>query len=230
MRVLVVEDDMDVAANLSQGLRSAGHEVDHTDDGGEGLIRASDEEYDAIIMDRMLPSVDGLAVVRSLRQSGVQTPVLILSALTEVDDRIKGLRAGADDYLGKPFSIREVLARLDVLAGRRTIDTERMIETGLLRVGDLELDIKALKARRGERQIEMQPREAKILEYLMRRAGQVVTRSMLLEDVWDIYFDPQASIVDVHIHRLGRKIDQGAPEPLLQMIPHVGYCLRPAAA
>jgi len=225
MRVLLVEDDADVAAYLLKGLRELGYSVDHAADGKDGLLLASTEEYDVIIVDRMLPGIDGLSIIKTLRASGKATPILILSALGEVDDRVTGLRAGGDDYLTKPFAFSELQARLDALLRRST--NSPTIET-LLRVADLELDLLTRVARRGDQVIELQPREYRLLEYLMQNAGRVVTRTMLLEKVWDYYFDPQTNVIDVHISRLRSKIDKGFDSALLHTVRGAGYMLREA--
>lgn len=222
MRVLVIEDDADTAAYIRKGLKEQGHVVDHAQDGKEGLFMALEQSYDVTIVDRMLPGLDGLSIIQTLRTSGNTTPVLILSALGEVDDRVQGLRAGGDDYLVKPFAFSELLARLEALV--RRADTEAA-ETSL-RVGDLELDLLTRVVKRTGQVIELQPREFRLLEYLMRHAGQVVTRTMLLENVWDYHFDPQTNVIDVHVSRLRRKIDKEFGQPLLHTIRGAGYTLR----
>jgi len=223
MRLLIVEDDADTARYLADGLSQAGHVSDVAHTGPEGLAAALTGSHDAIIMDRMLPNMDGLSVVRTLRAEGHVTPVLILSALSQVDDRVKGLRAGGDDYLTKPFAFSELEARLDALVRRGQGDDS---EATTLQVGDLELDLMARAARRGGREIELKGREFHILEYLMRRAGRVVTRTMLLEGVWDYNFDPQTNVIDVHISRLRQKIDKGFDDPLLHTVRGAGYVLK----
>jgi two-component system OmpR family response regulator len=222
MRVLVIEDDADTAAYIRKGLKEDGHAADHAEDGKEGLFMALEQGYDAMIVDRMLPRLDGLSVIRTLRASGNKTPVLILSALGEVDDRVQGLRAGGDDYLVKPFAFSELLARLEALV--RRADVEAAVTS--LRVGDLELDLLTRVVRRAGRIIELQPREFRLLEYLMRHAGQVVTRTMLLESVWDYHFDPQTNVIDVHVSRLRRKIDKEFDRSLLHTVRGAGYMLR----
>jgi len=223
MRVLVVEDDSQVAAYLVKGLKEQGYNVDHAADGKNGLFLASSEEYDAMIIDRMLPELDGLAIVQSVRAAGKSTPMLILSALGDVDARVEGLRAGGDDYLTKPFAFIELLARLDALL-RRARQTPAADTT--LRVADLELDQLTRTVKRGGIAIALQPREYRLLEYLMSNAGRVVTRTMLLEQVWDYYFDPQTNVIDVHISRLRGKIDKNFDQPLLQTVRGAGYMIR----
>jgi len=223
MRVLVVEDDAQVAAYLVKGLKEQGYNVDHAEDGKNGLFLATSEDYDAMVIDRMLPELDGLSIVRSVRAAGKTTPMLILSALGEVDARVEGLRAGGDDYLTKPFAFSELLARLDALL-RRARQTPAAETT--LRVGDLELDQLTRSVRRGGEVIALQPREYRLLEYLMSNAGRVVTRTMLLEQVWDYYFDPQTNVIDVHISRLRGKIDKNFDPPLLHTVRGAGYMIR----
>ncbi|MBK1663831.1 DNA-binding response regulator [Rhodospirillum rubrum] len=223
MRILVIEDDKEVAAHLLKGLREVGHVADSVADGRDGLFQAAGETYDLLIVDRMLPNVDGLTIVRTLRASGKTVPVLILSALGEVDDRVKGLRAGGDDYLVKPFAFAELLARIDALT-RRTAGSDA--EQTRLRAGEVEMDLLARRVTRGPRTIDLQPREFRLLEYLMRHADQVVTRTMLLENVWDYHFDPQTNVVDVHISRLRRKMDEGFAQPFLETVRGAGYVLR----
>ncbi|MCG6859947.1 MAG: winged helix-turn-helix domain-containing protein [Chromatiaceae bacterium] len=222
MRLLLIEDDQQVVNYLQKALREVGASIDHAGDGREGLLMAASEDYDVLIIDRMLPKLDGLAIVRTLRASGNQTPVLILSALGEVDDRVEGLRAGGDDYLVKPFAFSELHARLEALLRRGSGDAP---ETRF-QVADLTLDMLARKVTRGGREIQLQPREFRLLEYLMRHAGQVVTRTMLLENVWDYHFDPQTNVIDVHISRLRAKIDRDFEAPLLHTVRGAGYILR----
>ena len=224
MRLLVIEDDRDAADYLVKAFREVGHVADHAADGEEGLSLALDGGYDVLIVDRMLPKLDGLAVIGGLRAKNVTTPALILSALGAVDDRVKGLRAGGDDYLAKPYSFSELLARTEVLA-RRHGGREEMV----YRVGDLELDRLSHRVTRGEAEIVLQPREFRLLEYLMKHAGQVVTRTMLLENVWDYHFDPQTNVIDVHISRLRSKIDKGFAQPLLHTVRGAGYMIRDGA-
>ncbi len=222
MRILVVEDETEVAEYLAKGLREHGYAVDLAHDGKEGLYLALSEPFDAMIIDRMLPNVDGLAIVRSVRQAGSTTPVLILSALGQVDDRVDGLREGGDDYLIKPFAFSELIARLDALQ-RRTAPSGTQTK---LAVGDLEMDLLARTVRRGGHEIDLKPREFALLEYLMRHAGRVITRTMLLEHVWDYHFDPQTNVIDVHISRLRQKLDRGFDAELLQTVRGAGYTLR----
>ena len=220
MRLLVVEDDAQVAAYLVKGLKEQGHTVDHAEDGNNGLLLATGEDYDAIIVDRMLPGLDGLAIVRSVRAAGKTTPMLILSALGEVDARVEGLRAGGDDYLTKPFAFSELLARLDALIRRAQ---HNAVAQTTLRVADLELDQLSHIVKRAGKTITLQPREFRLLEYLMQNAGRVVTRTMLLEQLWDYHFDPQTNVIDVHISRLRGKIDKDFEPPLLQTVRGAGY-------
>jgi two-component system, OmpR family, response regulator len=221
MKILVIEDDGEAAAYIGKGLKESGFVVDHAPEGRDGLFLATGGGYDALIVDRMLPGMDGLSVVAALRAAEVRTPVLILSALGAVDDRVKGLRAGGDDYLVKPFAFAELLARLEALL-RRSSGGQAMTR---LKVGNLEMDLLARTVRRGEQEIELLPREFHLLEFLMRRAGQVVTRTMLLENVWDYHFDPQTNVIDVHVSRLRQKIDKGFDKPLLHTVRGAGYRL-----
>ncbi len=223
MRILVVEDDTATARYLADGLGQSGHVVDVCHTGADGLSAALEGSYDVIVLDRMLPKIDGLSLLRALRAEGDATPVLVLSALAQVDDRVAGLRAGGDDYLTKPFAFSELLARIDAL-GRRATPGEAE-ETRLV-VGDLELDLLSRSARRAGQEIALQPREFRILEYFMRRPGRVVTRTMLLEAVWDYNFDPGTNVIDVHISRLRQKIDKGAGQPLLHTVRGAGYMLK----
>ena len=225
MRVLIVEDDREIAHFVQRGLKESGHGAEVAYDGEEGLDLALSGVFDAIIMDRMLPRRDGLSVVQALRSAGVRSPVLILSALGEVDDRVKGLKAGGDDYLTKPFALTELLARIEAL-GRRLSSEEPATR---FVVGDLVLDRLTHKVMRGGMSIVLQPREYRLLEYLMRNAGQVVTRTMLLENVWDYHFDPQTNVIDVHISRLRGKIDKGFDKPLLHTVRGAGYMIRDGA-
>ena len=222
MKILVVEDNERMARFVTKGLTEAGHITDHAENGRDGLFLAVSEPYDVIIMDRMLPgNIDGLAIIDALRKAQNHTPILILSALGDVDERIKGLRAGGDDYLTKPFAFGELLARVDVLSRRRRQDSAQTT----LEVGDLRLDLLARKVWRGARAIQLQPREFKLLEYLMRHAGQVVTRTMLLENVWDYHFDPETNVVDVHISKLRQKIEAESERQLLRTVRSAGYMI-----
>jgi two-component system OmpR family response regulator len=222
MRLLVIEDDPETREFIVQGLRESGHNADETADGKEGLLLAGERDYDAIVLDRMLPGLDGLSIVKSLRAEGKRTPILILSALGEVDDRVEGLTRGGDDYLVKPFAFSELLARLQALTRRRDAEGP---ETRL-RVADLEMDLLSRRVKRAGKNIDLQPREFRLLEYLMRHSGQVVTRTMLLEKVWDYHFDPQTNVIDVHVSRLRSKIDKGFDPPLLHTVRGAGYVLR----
>jgi two-component system, OmpR family, response regulator len=225
MRLLVVEDDRDAADYIVRAFTEVGHVADRATDGEEGLALALDGQYDVLIVDRMLPKRDGLSLIGELRTKSIETPVLILSALGQVDDRVQGLRAGGDDYLTKPYSFSELLARVEVLARRRGGRNEETV----YRVGDLELDRLSHIVKRGSTDIDLQPREFRLLEYLMKHAGQVVTRTMLLENVWDYHFDPQTNVIDVHISRLRSKIDKGFSPPLLHTIRGAGYVIRDGA-
>ncbi len=222
MKVLVIEDDQQAASYLQKGLKEAGHVVDLAYDGKEGLFLAGSEHYDVMVVDRMLPGRDGLSLVEILRATGNDTPVLFLSALGSVDDRVKGLKAGGDDYLTKPFAFSELLARIEVLVRRRTAAQPQT----KLSVGDLELDLLSRTVKRAGKVIDLLPREFALLEYLMRNAGSVVTRTMMLENVWDYHFDPQTNVIDVHIARLRQKIDKDFPTPLIHTVRGAGYSLR----
>jgi two-component system OmpR family response regulator len=223
MRLLIVEDDARAASHLRRGLSESGHVVDHASDGETGLAMALEGIYDALVVDRRLPELDGLALVRRLRERDVDTPVLMLSAIASTADRIEGMRAGCDDYLAKPYAFAEVLARLEALARR----ADRSRRLTVLRVADLELDTQARRASRAGREIHLQHREFLLLEYLMRHAGQVVTRSMLLEAAWDYEFEPRGNIIDMHVHRLRQKIDHGFACPLIHTVLDAGYLIRP---
>jgi len=222
MRVLVIEDDPDTLHFIVQGLTESGHVADQAQDGKNGLFLALEEPYDAIVVDRMLPGLDGLSIVQTLRAEGKKIPILILSALGEVDDRVEGLRKGGDDYLVKPFAFSELLARLEALERRGDREAPRT----KLRVGDLELDLLARTVSRAGKPITLQPRELRLLEHLMRHHGQVVTRTMLLEKVWDYHFDPQTNVIDVHVSRLRSKVDKDFDYPLIHTVRGVGYVLR----
>src|SRR5246127_991412 len=225
MRVLVVEDDLEAQRYLVKGLKEAGHVVDDAADGETGLTLSLSRPYDVAIVDRMLPKLDGLRLVAEMREERNMTPVLFLSALSDVDDRVKGLKAGGDDYLTKPYAFVALLARIDALMRRRP---PASVKTRL-QVGDLELDLLTRTAKRGVADIDLQPREFRLLEYLMRHAGQVVTRTMLLESVWEYHFDPQTNVIDVHISRLRSKIDKGFEAPLLHTVRGAGYMIRARA-
>ena len=222
MRILVIEDDGETRDYLTRGLTEQGHVVDATGDGKDGLFLALDREFDVMVVDRMLPGLDGLSIVETVRRSGRQTPILILSALGEVDDRVEGLTRGGDDYLVKPFAFSELTARLEALVRR---GDGQAVETQL-RVADLEMDLLSRTVTRAGREIDLQPREFRLLEYLMRHSGQVVTRTMLLEQVWDYHFDPQTNVIDVHVSRLRRKIDKGFETAIIQTVRGSGYVLR----
>lgn len=226
MKILLIEDDADTAAYVADGLREHGHAVDHVADGREGLSLAADERYELLIVDRMLPGIDGLAIVETVRAAGVRTPVLFLSTLGGLDDRVTGLDAGGDDYLVKPFAFSELLARLEAIVRRAD---PRAAEQTELKVDDLKLDLISRKAFRAQREIDLFPREFSILEYLMRNAGRPVTRTMLLNHVWNYQFEPQANVVDVHISRLRRKIDTPGERPLIETLRGEGYRIRAAA-
>ncbi len=224
MRILVVEDDKDVAGFVVKGLREAGHVVEHADNGRDGLFMAASENFDAIVLDRMLPGgIDGLRLLETLRGQNNNTPVLFLSALAQVDDRVRGLKAGGDDYLTKPFAFAELLARVEAMArrGKGEGPTTKLV------VGDLEMDLLSRGVKRAGQRIDLQPREFRLLEFLMRHAGQVVTRTMLLEGVWDYHFDPQTNVIDVHVSRLRQKVDKPFPTPMIHTVRNAGYMLRP---
>ena len=224
MRILVVEDDKDVAGFVVKGLKEAGHVVEHADNGRDGLFLAASENFDAIVLDRMLPGgVDGLRLLETLRGQNNNTPVLFLSAMAQVDDRVRGLQAGGDDYLTKPFAFAELLARVEALARRGKGEGP---QTKLV-TGDLEMDLLSRGVKRAGQRIDLQPREFRLLEYLMRHSGQVVTRTMLLEGVWDYHFDPQTNVIDVHVSRLRQKVDKPFASPLIHTIRNAGYMLRP---
>jgi two-component system, OmpR family, response regulator len=229
VKLLLIEDDPHTADFISKGLREAGHTIDHLRDGREGLFRANSEPYDVMIVDRMLPSMDGLTIVRTLRAAGVRTEVLVLSALSEVEERVAGLRAGGDDYLSKPFSMSELLARVESLY-RRKLDNAAISQTDhVLRLADLELDLRKRTVKRAGKKIEIQPKEFQLLEFLMRHSGDVVTRTMLLEHVWGYHFDPKTNVIDVHISNLRNKIDKGREPALLHTLRGAGYKLSATA-
>jgi two-component system, OmpR family, response regulator len=222
MRVLIIEDDRETAGFLAKSLKESGHIAELAHDGESGLVLARDGQHDVLIVDRMLPERDGLSVIETLRKENIRTPVLILSALSDVDDRVKGLRAGGDDYLAKPYAYVELLARVEALARRRSPEQSETVYV----TGDLILDRLTHRVTRGGATIILQPREYRLLEYLMRNTGQVVTRTMLLENVWDYHFDPQTNVIDVHISRLRAKIDKGFDQILLHTIRGAGYMIR----
>jgi two-component system OmpR family response regulator len=221
-RILVIEDDPETAEQLVDSLATNGYHVDLAVDGDGGLGRGRSAEYAVMVIDRMLPGIDGLAVIQRLREHAVATPALIISALGEIDDKVRGLRAGGDDYLVKPFAFAELLARVEALA-RRSVT---VIKETLLRVGDLELDLVSRMVSRGGREIELLPREFQVLEYLVRNQGQVVPRAMLLQHVWDLHFDPTTNIIDVYVGRVRRKVDDQQAYPLIHTIRGIGYSLR----
>jgi two-component system, OmpR family, response regulator len=223
VHVLLIEDDTEAARFLVKGLRDAGYSVDHAADGRLGLELAAKGPFDLIVTDRMLPHLDGLTIIERLRANGNATPVLVLSALGGVDDRVRGLKAGGDDYLTKPFAFAELLARIEALLRRHGVATHAT----RLKVADLEFDLLARRVTRAGRELELTTRELKLLEFLMRRVGQVVTRTMLLEGVWDLHFDPQSNLIDVHISRLRQAIDRGADHPLIHTVRGSGYVLGP---
>ncbi|MBF0307342.1 MAG: response regulator transcription factor [Alphaproteobacteria bacterium] len=226
MRLLLIEDDAETASYMLKGLKEVGHVVDHAADGTEGLYMAAERRHDVLIVDRMLPGIDGLSIIRTLRAAGNVTPVLVLSALGKVDDRVLGLKAGGDDYLVKPYAFAELLARIEALARRQAAAPA---EITTLRVEDLVMDLLTRTVSRSNHPVELQPREFKLLEFLMRHAGQVVTRTMLLENVWDYHFDPQTNLIDVHISRLRQKVDKGFDQPLIHTVRGAGYMLRGAS-
>lgn len=221
MRILLIEDDPSVASFIVAGFKERGNAIDHVANGAEGLTSAQSGQYDALIVDRMLPELDGMSIISQLRETGDATPVVILSALGEVDDRVRGLKVGADDYLAKPFDFEELYSRVEALLRRHQLDTP----VTHLKVADLELDLLAHEVKRAGKKLLLQPREFRLLEYLMRHQGQVVTRTMLLENVWDYHFDPQTNVIDVHISRLRQKIDKDFAEPLLRTVRGAGYVL-----
>jgi two-component system OmpR family response regulator len=226
MRILVVEDDKDVAGFIVKGLREAGHVVEHAANGRDGLFMAASEAFDAIVLDRMLPGgIDGLRLLETLRSQGNNTPVLFLSALAQVDDRVRGLKAGGDDYMTKPFVFAELLARVEALTrrGKGEGPVTKLV------VADLEMDLLSRGVKRAGQKIDLQPREFRLLEYLMRHQSQVVTRTMLLEGVWDYHFDPQTNVIDVHVSRLRQKVDKPFPTPLIHTVRNAGYMLRAEA-
>jgi two-component system OmpR family response regulator len=221
MRILIIEDDLEAGAAMVRGLGEGGHDAVHAADGVLGLKAAEAETYDVMVVDRMMPNMDGLTMVETLRRQGDQTPVLFLSALGEIEDRVTGLKAGGDDYLVKPYAFAELIARVEALARRRDTGSVQTV----LRVGDLEMDLIGRCVRREGKEIDLQPREFQLLEFLMRHAGQSVTRTMLLEKVWEYHFDPQTNVIDVHVSRLRSKIDTGFERAMLQTVRGAGYRL-----
>jgi two-component system OmpR family response regulator len=228
-RLLLIEDNKEIAAFIQKGMSEALHTIDWADNGKDGLFLATTQTYDALIIDRMLPALDGLTVIKTLRGSGNAVPVLVLSALAEVDDRVTGLRAGGDDYLTKPFAFSELLARMEVLIRRgRTTGANGSAAQTELTAKDLKLDLLSRKVYRSGREIDLQPREFRLLEYMMRHKNQVITRTMLLEHVWDYNFDPQTNVIDVHISRLRNKIDKDFDNPIIRTIRGAGYTIEDA--
>jgi len=225
MRILIIEDDLEAAQYLAKGLRESGYVVDLAEDGNTGMLMATSENYDAMIVDRMLPGIDGISIVEAVREAEIGSPILFLSALGEVEDRVSGLRAGGDDYLVKPFAFSELLARLEALLRRSATTTEATF----LSAGDLEMDILARTVKRQGKRVYLHPREFRLLEYLLRHTGQVVTRTMLLEHVWEYHFDPQTNVIDVHISRLRQKIDKPFDIPILHTVRGAGYKLEPVS-
>ena len=223
MRILVIEDDLEVSAYISKGMKEAGHAIDTANNGKDGLFLATTETYDAMIVDRMLPELDGLTIIKTIRGAGNTTPALILSALGEVDDRVKGLRSGGDDYLVKPFAFAELLARIEILSRRQ--DNAGGANETTLSAGDLELNLLSRKVTRSGKEIDLQSREFQLLEYIMRNKNQVVTRTMQLEHVWDYHFDPQTNVIDVHISRLRGKIDKGFDTKIIRTVRGAGYII-----
>lgn len=221
-RVLVIEDDPETGEQLAESLATNGYQVDLAVNGNEGLNRALASEYAVMTIDRMVPGIDGIAIIRRLREGGITTPALIISALGEVDDRVRGLRAGGDDYLVKPFAFAELLARVEALARR----SATVVKETVLRVGDLKLDLMSRTVTRGGRDIDLLPREFQVLEYLVRNEGHVVPRAMLLQHVWDLHFDPTTNIIDVYVGRVRRKIDSQQAYPLIHTVRGVGFCIR----
>tara|TARA_R110000868_G_scaffold245438_5_gene501957 strand:+ start:133 stop:828 length:696 start_codon:yes stop_codon:yes gene_type:complete len=222
MKVLLIEDDEATATHIAKSMRQHGHVVDHVPSGRDGLFLAVSERYDVLIIDRMLPEMDGMAAVKAIRNTGVETPILFLTALGGIDDRVEGLEAGGDDYLVKPFAFAELLARVSALARRPPPSRQQTA----IKISDLEMDMLKRVVTRAGRRLELQPQEFKLLEYLMRHAGQVVTKTMLLENVWGYHFDPQTTVVETHISRLRGKVDQGFDQSLIHTVRGSGYCLR----
>jgi two-component system OmpR family response regulator len=223
VRILVIEDDKDISSYIAKGMKEAGHTIDTAYNGKDGLFMATTEIYDVMIVDRMLPELDGLTIIKTMRGAGNSAPVLILSALGEVDDRVKGLRSGGDDYLVKPFAFAELLARVEILGRRPGANTQG--EGTKLSAGDLELDLLSRKVTRSGKSIELQSREFKLLEYMLKNKGQIITRTMLLEQVWDYHFDPQTNVIDVHISRLRGKVDKGFDVQIIRTVRGAGYII-----
>ena len=223
MKILIIEDDHEVSGFIQKGMKEAGHQADATDDGKSGLLMATTESYDVLIVDQMLPSLDGLTIIKTLRGAGNDVPVLILSALGEVDQRVNGLRSGGDDYLVKPFAFAELLARVEILEQRHKPQTDQAVTQ--LSTGDLVMDLLNRKVTRAGQEIELQTREFRLLEYLLKHKGQVITRTMLLEHVWDYHFDPQTNVIDVHISRLRGKIDKQFDRQLIRTVRGSGYII-----
>jgi two-component system, OmpR family, response regulator len=221
-RILVVEDDSETAEQLVESLSNSGYQVDLATDGEDGLARGRAADYAVMTIDRMLPGIDGLGIIRRLREDGILTPALIISALGEIDDRVRGLRVGGDDYLVKPFAFAELLARVDALARR----SAAVMKETVLRAGDLKMDLVSRAVTRNGRDIELLPREFQVLEYLVRNQGQVVPRAMLLQHVWDLHFDPTTNIIDVYVGRVRRKVDDQQDYPLIHTVRGVGFCVR----
>ena len=224
MKLLLIEDDKSVSEYIAKGMRESGHVVDSADNGRDGLFLATTEKYDVMIVDRMLPNLDGLTIIKTLRGAGITTPALILSAMGEVDDRVSGLRSGGDDYLVKPFAFTELLARVEIL-DRRQKQMGSPVTTKIT-VGDLEIDLLSRKVTRQGKEITLQTREFSLLEYMLKHKGQVVTRTMLLENVWDYHFDPQTNVIDVHISRLRSKIDKNFDTPIIRTVRGAGYIIK----
>jgi two-component system OmpR family response regulator len=221
VRILIVEDDSTTRQYLIKALREQGYEVDHADNGQDGLFLALEHDYQLIVLDRMLPKLDGLSVLSTLRNASKQTPVLILSALDSVTERVKGLREGGDDYMIKPFALSELLIRIEILINRKSNHSEP--QTSMLQIADLKMDLLSHRVFRGETELKLQPKEFKLLRYLMEHAGQVVSRSLLFESVWEYHFDPQTNVIDVHVARLRKKVELDGHAPLLETVRGVGY-------
>jgi len=223
MRILLIEDDQQVASYIQKGMKESGNTIDTADNGKDGLFLATTETYDVMIIDRMLPELDGITIIKTIRGAGNKTPILILSALGEVDNRVEGLRSGSDDYLVKPFAFAELLARVEILGRRQTNNSQSQVTK--LKAGDLELCLLSRKVTRGTTEIDLQSREFQLLEYMLKNKGQIVTRTMLLEHVWDYHFDPQTNVIDVHVSRLRGKIDKGFETPAIRTVRGAGYII-----